>query len=359
MRITKNMTLTLWTLATISLLFSLTYTLYLWQHKKEITFDSKRWEIKSFCDTDDRDDTCSQITAFEIDDSGISISYILGTTIEFAYTGFTMVGKNDKTWNLSSYDSILININPDRCNDFSLQLSNPIPGVSDYSQPNTWRFYEYDFKVEKGVSTYAVNLEKFITPNWWFKVNNLDSKEFPEKDLKKIKRFLFQNHPNLPKEKKFSLSVKSVILRKSMKRATIPWIVTIILILVSFIFRPQKISNIPYHQLDVENIFTEETKILVDYLAEKYNNTELTLTMTSMDTKLSEKKIRKLLNDNFEKSFKQYLTDIRMVEARRLLKETDRSISDIASLVGYSHTPTFTRNFRTQYGKLPSKYRKG
>lgn len=358
MRITKNVRITLWIVTSLLLLFSIGYTLYLAQNKLEISFNGSDWRTFSFCDSEDQDTTCSEVHSFSNKGGVFKTTYTLGTSINFPYAGVITDRKGNRTWDLSNYDSVVVDLPPTETNDFTFMLIAPVEGKSDLEKPNTWRIFEYDYNIIPNQSRYAVHLERFITPNWWFKSNHFDSKQFPIQDLRFIKRILFQNHPNHPKGKTYKLAINKITFKKSLKRSIIPWILTIIFGLTSLIFRPQKVSNIPYHQLDVENIFTEETKTLVDYLAENYNNTELTLTMTSIDTKLSEKKIRKLLNDNFKKSFKQYLTDIRMVEAKRLLKETDRSISEVGLLVGYSHTPTFTRNFRTQFGKLPSKYRK-
>ncbi len=57
------------------------------------------------------------------------------------------------------------------------------------------------------------------------------------------------------------------------------------------------------------------------------------------------------------KSIKEYLINTRMNEARRLLDDTDFSIASIASLVGYSHTTTFFKTFKSHIGITPTEYR--
>ena len=57
-------------------------------------------------------------------------------------------------------------------------------------------------------------------------------------------------------------------------------------------------------------------------------------------------------------TFSEYLTKVRMDEAKRLLKETNLSIAQICRAVGYSDIKHFTATFRKSTGVKPSEYRK-
>ncbi|EMB15148.1 helix-turn-helix domain-containing protein [Rhodopirellula europaea] len=54
----------------------------------------------------------------------------------------------------------------------------------------------------------------------------------------------------------------------------------------------------------------------------------------------------------------KYLIQVRIQEASRLLRSTDRSITDIAFDVGFSDSNYFSRQFRTHLGLSPREYRK-
>ncbi len=56
----------------------------------------------------------------------------------------------------------------------------------------------------------------------------------------------------------------------------------------------------------------------------------------------------------------QYVQEVRLTEARRLL-ETRRynSIAQVASKVGYDDARTFTRSFKQRFGKRPSEFNAG
>lgn len=55
----------------------------------------------------------------------------------------------------------------------------------------------------------------------------------------------------------------------------------------------------------------------------------------------------------------QYFIRLRMAQARRLLRETDRSIIAIGMDVGYSSPSHFAQVFRKETGIAPSDYRGG
>lgn len=54
----------------------------------------------------------------------------------------------------------------------------------------------------------------------------------------------------------------------------------------------------------------------------------------------------------------QYQIRLRMDAARRLLRETDRSVIDIGNEIGYSNPSHFARLFRKETGLTPSDYRR-
>lgn len=53
----------------------------------------------------------------------------------------------------------------------------------------------------------------------------------------------------------------------------------------------------------------------------------------------------------------EYLRDVRMGEARKLLETTDLKAAEISRLVGYAHQSSFTDAFRRQFGITPSQWR--
>ena len=56
-------------------------------------------------------------------------------------------------------------------------------------------------------------------------------------------------------------------------------------------------------------------------------------------------------------SYKEYLTKLRMEEAKRLLSDPDAAIADVCQKVGYTNVSHFIKIFQKYEGTTPAKYR--
>lgn len=69
--------------------------------------------------------------------------------------------------------------------------------------------------------------------------------------------------------------------------------------------------------------------------------------------------ISDLIKRNLGKNFTEYVIELRIEKACKLLSSTDDSISSIAAKCGYNDYCYFTKQFKKITGKTPSAYRKG
>ena len=66
----------------------------------------------------------------------------------------------------------------------------------------------------------------------------------------------------------------------------------------------------------------------------------------------------KLFTEETGFTINQYVTQVKMEEAKRLMKITMKSISEIAEYLGYSSQSYFQRVFKKHYGMTPGEYRR-
>jgi len=57
-------------------------------------------------------------------------------------------------------------------------------------------------------------------------------------------------------------------------------------------------------------------------------------------------------------NFSDYVMEVRMKNAARLLNDVRYRIYEISDMVGYSNSFNFTRTFKNYFGLTPSEYRK-
>ncbi|MCI9163953.1 MAG: response regulator transcription factor [Lachnospiraceae bacterium] len=93
------------------------------------------------------------------------------------------------------------------------------------------------------------------------------------------------------------------------------------------------------------------------YVADHYQE-PLTLEQVSLVAGLSPAYLSTVFKKDTGMTFLEYLSKIRMDAAKRLLKETNRTIADICGLVGYNDVRHFTKTFTKYSGLKPNEYRK-
>jgi len=96
---------------------------------------------------------------------------------------------------------------------------------------------------------------------------------------------------------------------------------------------------------------------LVEWLRAHYNDSELDADTVAKGCGIPRDRLATLLKEGYGMAFKPFLNELRLTEAARLLRETDRSISEIAFAVGYNSHTHFTRVFRERYRTTPGEWR--
>lgn len=112
--------------------------------------------------------------------------------------------------------------------------------------------------------------------------------------------------------------------------------------------------------LHTNNILTRKSEDISDQL-EKYveNHFSEPLSVPNLCRRMyiSKSKLYQLSSERFGMGISDYIRQRRIKEAKMLLVDTDRAISDIAESVGFSDANYFTRCFKQIEGMTPKEYR--
>lgn len=85
----------------------------------------------------------------------------------------------------------------------------------------------------------------------------------------------------------------------------------------------------------------------------------ITLSELAMSFHCSTVSLSKWYYREYEKTIMDDLNDIRMEQAKRMLRDSDASVASIASACGFSDSGYFSKRFRKSTGKSPTEWRDG
>ena len=97
-------------------------------------------------------------------------------------------------------------------------------------------------------------------------------------------------------------------------------------------------------------------KKICDYIQDHMSE-DISLDTISEHTGMSTFYLSKLFKEEKGITFINFITNLRLDEAQKLLKETDLSIKEITAHVGYNDQNYFSRIFRNKFGISPSEFR--
>ena len=98
-------------------------------------------------------------------------------------------------------------------------------------------------------------------------------------------------------------------------------------------------------------------QMAVEYIAENYNK-DLNMAVVSNYLSMNYSQFSYSFKQYTGESFVNYLKEIRIREAKRLLAETDLKVQEISMMVGYENEKLFMKTFRSQCGVSATEYRK-
>lgn len=94
-------------------------------------------------------------------------------------------------------------------------------------------------------------------------------------------------------------------------------------------------------------------------IRERYCDTELSLQSVATEMGLSLSYLSRLFKKEMDLNFMEYLTNVRITEAQKLLNTTDMRNNEIANKVGFYDVGYFSQVFKKKCDMTPSEYKQG
>ena len=126
------------------------------------------------------------------------------------------------------------------------------------------------------------------------------------------------------------------------------------IILLQFILEMWKKGFVIENDTSGRNIVEKE---MVSYIQQNFTG-KISLKEFGEQFHLSEKYISRYFKEHFHITLSQYITYLRLENAKQLLQDTDLSVTETAMQSGYQNVSYFIRSFQKAYAVSPLKYRK-
>lgn len=119
------------------------------------------------------------------------------------------------------------------------------------------------------------------------------------------------------------------------------------------------VHNVVLELINKLNIYAEKKDMnnIISYITENYNNKDLSLEYIATEFNTNPSYVSTFVKNNLKLGFHEYLTNLRVSEAKSLLLKTKMPISEIGEAVGFSSRTTFFRSFKQSTGVTPSEFR--
>jgi AraC-like DNA-binding protein len=325
------------------------------------------FQIKTYTDAEDPLGAGnSEIVSFSAD-STIYLSAIIGGKIDYPYAGFRIQPPDSHPfYDIRSFDRIDIVIDSTNATFFILDLTTYVEGYSHFDDYMSFRHHTKELFGRSGPQTLKIPLAAVTTQGWWYNLRKLNPKQLDKPDFSRCHTVSFEIDAVKASKKPLFMRVSSITLvdsRKEWRFAALVlvalWTGVALYVLLSgkkrVVMGAQSIQANP---IDLKNHADEEQERLCKRIAELYTDPELSINQVARASGISAERISQILMRAHHVQFKQYLNTVRITEARRLLAETDRQISEIAFAVGYNYPTTFNRIFKEVTGISPTDFRK-
>jgi len=308
----------------------------------------------------------SQVLGLKKDSSAIEFRWCLHEGFSDPYVGMHFPARDkDAVFDLRDFDRLVLDVSSDAEEDLQVVLRFFQAGVTDRARPETYRPWVSGEELIPGRQVLRMPLSKFATPSWWYTLHRTRETDCGPIDLRKMLDFEVETGEKSAMNLNRTWRIYGAYLERDVRQW---WLILTVLVpllaLLTWhlpkIWRKQvPMLAIPYEKLDLGSYHSEELARVVANISSGFSEKGLSLGVVADRSKVPQAKIAELIQAHFGMTFKEYLNTIRLDEAKRLLIETDRYVSDIAYAVGYNSVPHFNRIFKTRFGASPNEFRKG
>ena len=93
-----------------------------------------------------------------------------------------------------------------------------------------------------------------------------------------------------------------------------------------------------------------------EFIKQNFTDNSISLKMVAEHVGLSESYLSSIFSKHTSKNFTEYVTELRIKQAEKLLKETNLKVYQISEKIGFSNAEYFSKTFKKITGKSPNRF---
>lgn len=297
-------------------------------------------------------------------DSSLTFEYSLSSSVEEPFAGvyFHKIKGENLYFDFSTFDEVRMVLDSKNAKRIPVYLTIDYPHLNSEKEKllamPLRQIVDYEGKKE-----YVLPKKGFEIPSWWFRYHKIPVESIQQIDFSKVNYILVNSCQILKPGVQDEITISSIRFTHNNQWKYVSY-GGFILLLIGYVYfttpkKPIKIL-LPYK---IENTTTSEpisdSERIAQYIAEHFSNAEISVKDIQLALGISPREIGAILKKEYGLSFKAYVNTIRLFEIKRLLKDTDWPISDIAYKMGYNNISHFNRVFKKDAGVSPKEFRDG
>lgn len=316
--------------------------------------------------TNSEDYLSATTVSVDVGHGHLHFRYTLDSTIDNPYAVLLLHAHElERTVNLSTFDELIVEVDPQDCSDFTITLYLYEEGISDLSNMETHRPLSIKCRTVDGKGTYNFPLSKFATPHEWYRFMNIRPEDLPQPSWSNVSHLAFTHFDASQRGSEQALTISRLEFKDLLFDEII---VVFISMLISFwaLFslqefylkgKQRKIKR-PIYISKEQRANKEHGSKLLTFFHDEFTNPLFSQQFIEKKLGFKPAIINDLLLKEVGSTYKQYLNQLRIEKAKYLLTKSDLTISIIAFEVGYSYANSFSRAFRNIVGSTPVEYRR-
>jgi AraC-like DNA-binding protein len=348
-------------ISSITFLFIYKKPYYLIGNEASSTFKNISIRIIS----DQTENGNSEIKLLETKHNSLKYSYTLKEGATWKYANLLLFPIRNPSINLKSYDYVKVKMKASKGIRIPLIISAKSKLKDKDEGVTIDEDLFFNLNVSDSLETYNVPFSKMTPPDWWYISRNLKETDLEKPDLSNVTRIAIASCLNIPLNATDQVVIEEISFHFDyITFITYAGALNFIYYLIFAFFyynnkrKSPSVLKINYEKVEARSHQAKEEELIFSFIHQNYSNPDLAITDIQDETGIHERKVSTIVKNKSGVSFKTYLNNLRISEAKILLSRTDLPISEIAFNVGYGNASHFNRVFKSNENCSPNDFRK-